>query len=61
MMMRFSNPIWKTTELFSARGRQMRAAVKVMDNFAYSIIDGREKPIAGEKPKDLLGLLMNIR
>jgi cytochrome P450 len=61
MMNRFTNPLWKVTEAFSGDGRKMRHAVKTMNDFAYSIIDGREKTVAGEKPKDLLGLLMNIR
>lgn len=61
MMNRFANPLWRLTDLISPNGRKMRTAIKVMDDFAYSIIDGREKTVMDEKPKDLLGLLMNIR
>lgn len=60
-MARLPNPLWRFFELFSADGRKMRSSIKVMDDFAYDIIDGREPVANGDKAKDLLGLLMGIR
>lgn len=62
---RFPNRIWPWTEMFSSSGRKMRESVRILDAFAYKIIDSREKIEVGaeksEEKKDLLALLMGIR
>lgn len=42
MQKRFTNPIWKVTEKFTADGRQMRKSIKVLDDFCYSLIEERQ-------------------
>lgn len=66
---RFNDPLWKIKEVFGSSGREMRAAIKVLDDFSYSIIDEREKSGLGnitaenkkEKNLDLLSLYMALR
>lgn len=67
MATRFNDPFWPIKEKFSEEGRQMRAAIKVLDEFSYKIIEqresegivGLEKDEAGKT--DLLSLYMALR
>lgn len=71
MAKRFNNPLWPVTEnAFTSTGRKMAACSKVLDDFAYGIIDEREREGLGtftgdqkaEAGKtDLLSLYMAIR
>lgn len=66
--MRIFNPFWKLTENFSKGGKKMKESVKIMNDYAYGIIDRRkfaadEKKLKGssekgESGKDLLGIYM---
>ncbi|GAA5902147.1 hypothetical protein JCM8208_002488 [Rhodotorula glutinis] len=67
---RFTNPLWPVLELFNGNRSRMAELIKVMDSFAYNVIDEREreglgnftgadKKEAGEK--DLLSLYMALR
>ena len=67
---RFLDPLWPVTEFVTGRSRRVRAAVKVLDDFAYGIIDQREEEGRGNVTKeekeeakgmDLLSLYMAIR
>lgn len=42
MATRFNDPFWPIKEKFSEEGRKMRAAIKVLDEFSYNIIDQRK-------------------
>lgn len=65
------SPAWKIMEMFSANGRGMRAASKVLDDFAYGVIAQREAEGmhtitekgmgAKDAKKDLLSLYMALR
>ncbi|GAA97031.1 uncharacterized protein L969DRAFT_54045 [Mixia osmundae IAM 14324] len=60
---RLRNPFWRTTELFSASGKRMRAAKKTIDDYAYNIIDQRESELAkgSGSETDLLGLYLGMK
>lgn len=40
---RFTNPLWPITEFFTGERAKMREATKVLDDFAYRVIDERER------------------
>lgn len=42
MATRFNDPFWPIKERFSEEGRKMRAAIKVLDEFSYNIINKRQ-------------------
>mgnify|MGYP002477612879 CR=1 FL=1 len=67
---RFTNPLWPIMDVFNGNRSRMAELIKVMDAFAYNVIDEREreglgnftgadKKEAGEK--DLLSLYMALR
>ncbi|GAA5998531.1 uncharacterized protein JCM10292_002763 [Rhodotorula paludigena] len=67
---RFTNPLWPITEFFTGERAKMREATKVLDDFAYRVIDEREREgrgnfVGSEKKeaadKDLLSLYMALR
>ncbi|KAM0786348.1 hypothetical protein ACM66B_001820 [Microbotryomycetes sp. NB124-2] len=51
---RFNDPFWKINEKLSSRGREMKAAQKVLDDFCYGVIDERTKKGLGNETKDTL-------
>lgn len=64
------SPFWKVSEKFNGTSRKMRAAGRILDDFAYGIIDQREAEglgnfSSGQKKEkatlDLLSLYMSIR
>eukprot|EP01117_Protostelium_nocturnum_P006943 TRINITY_DN248_c0_g1_i2.p1 TRINITY_DN248_c0_g1~~TRINITY_DN248_c0_g1_i2.p1 ORF type:complete len:317 (+),score=93.84 TRINITY_DN248_c0_g1_i2:716-1666(+) len=50
---------WYVTEYFTANGRKMRWARKVIDDFAYSIMDERKGH--QQEEKDLLSIYLNMK
>ena len=63
-----ASPLWKVTELFTGEKTRMKAASKVMDDFAFKIISQREKEGLGnitrddkQDSTDLLSLYMALR
>lgn len=65
---RFVDPMAKFFELFSSQGRQMKKAIKTMDDYCYKIIDARVEAKASGSAKgavdskggkDLLDLFMD--
>eukprot|EP01117_Protostelium_nocturnum_P008712 TRINITY_DN3122_c0_g1_i1.p1 TRINITY_DN3122_c0_g1~~TRINITY_DN3122_c0_g1_i1.p1 ORF type:complete len:512 (+),score=127.97 TRINITY_DN3122_c0_g1_i1:48-1583(+) len=60
---RFLHFYWVISELFSSNGRKMKEAVKVIDDFAYKIIDQRaqEKQRVDEDSTDLLSLYLKMK
>ena len=61
MYQRFFNPLWNITERYSPEGHRMRAEVKVIDNFVYSLMDSRESSEEDGAREDLLTLYMKLR
>ncbi|ORY63681.1 putative cytochrome P450 monooxygenase [Leucosporidium creatinivorum] len=70
LALRFTNPFWKITERFSGQAKAMEEASKVLDDFAFKIIDERVKQGKGDIKKeqkdevaglDLLSLCMALR
>ncbi|GAA5933384.1 uncharacterized protein JCM15063_001301 [Sporobolomyces koalae] len=70
MNRRFTNPFWNVTEWFDGTRAKMNAANKVMDTFAYKVIQEREEMGRGNftgaqkkeaADKDLLSLYMALR
>ncbi|KAK4050286.1 hypothetical protein OIV83_003607 [Microbotryomycetes sp. JL201] len=51
---RFNDPFWKINEKLSSRGREMKAAQKVLDDFCYKVIDQRSSKGLGNETKDTL-------
>ncbi|KDN47759.1 cytochrome P450 [Tilletiaria anomala UBC 951] len=69
MVERFFDPFWRFTECFSAQGRQMRRAVKVLRKTCFEIIDKRLAnqasgmsmgAVDNKEGKDLLQLFMDM-
>eukprot|EP01117_Protostelium_nocturnum_P001864 TRINITY_DN1236_c0_g1_i1.p1 TRINITY_DN1236_c0_g1~~TRINITY_DN1236_c0_g1_i1.p1 ORF type:complete len:499 (+),score=107.05 TRINITY_DN1236_c0_g1_i1:54-1550(+) len=60
MNWRALNPQWPIVELFTAKGRKMRESKRIIDEFAYSIIEEREKD-ESQHEKDLLSLYLAMR
>ncbi|TNY20945.1 putative cytochrome P450 monooxygenase [Rhodotorula diobovata] len=67
---RFTNPLWPVLEFFNGKRARMAKLVKVMDDFAYGVIDEREREGLGNftgadkkeaADKDLLSLYMALR
>ncbi|ORY63680.1 putative cytochrome P450 monooxygenase [Leucosporidium creatinivorum] len=67
---RFNNPFWKIVERFNGQHQKMKEATKIIDEFAYSIIDQRQAEGRGNftaetkkeaKNLDLLSLYMALR
>lgn len=62
------NPFWPIMELFTKEGKKMRASAKVIEEFAFKIIDSREEKLKLRKEngedggeKDLLELYMSYK
>ena len=61
------SPFWPIFEKFSGRGKRMRAAEAVLDDFAYGVIDDRQRDIDAQGEKDdgakmdLLSYYMAVR
>lgn len=58
---RVFEPGYKFTELFTPIGAKMRKARKTIDDFAYGIIDEREKAGDAAPTNDLLTLYRELR
>jgi len=67
---RFTNPLWPVLEFFNGKRARMAKLVKVMDDFAYGVIDEREREGLGNftgadkkeaADKDLLSLYLALR
>ncbi|KAF9974880.1 hypothetical protein BGZ73_001620 [Actinomortierella ambigua] len=66
--MRFMNPLWRITEVFSGNARRMKQAVAVIDRYAFDAIRGRKQETEEERVKrqthgreDLLDLFLKYR
>ncbi|KAL1916558.1 uncharacterized protein VTP21DRAFT_5749 [Calcarisporiella thermophila] len=58
---RFRDPFFRITEFITGRGRKMEAAVKVLDNYAFTVIDARRQNPDENRKRDLLDLFMEYR
>ncbi|GAA5961940.1 hypothetical protein JCM21900_001155 [Sporobolomyces salmonicolor] len=72
MSRRFTNPIWPITERLNGTHSLMKKAAKTIDEYAFGLIDQREKELAAkasgsesgngeENREDLLSLYMEIK
>ncbi|CEQ43104.1 SPOSA6832_04996, partial [Sporobolomyces salmonicolor] len=72
MSRRFTNPIWPITERLNGTYSLMKKAAKTIDEYAFGLIDQREKELAAkasgsesgngeENREDLLSLYMEIK
>ncbi|KAF9160853.1 hypothetical protein DFQ26_005127 [Actinomortierella ambigua] len=66
--MRFLNPLWRITEVFSGNARRMRQAVAVIDQYAFDAIRNRKRETEEERARrqshgreDLLDLFLKYR
>ncbi|KAG0228350.1 hypothetical protein BGW41_003449 [Actinomortierella wolfii] len=66
--MRFLNPLWRITEVFSGSARKMRQSVAVIDRYAYDAIRKRKQETSEERERrqvngreDLLDLFLKYR
>ena len=66
--MRFLNPLWRITEIFSGNARRMKNAVGVIDRYAYDAIRKRKQESTEERERrqingreDLLDLFLKYR
>ncbi|KAK4051989.1 hypothetical protein OIO90_004519 [Microbotryomycetes sp. JL221] len=68
---RFNDPFWKINEKLTSRGREMKEAQKVLDEFCYKVIDDRSRKGLGNETKaslkerdagslDLLSIYMSL-
>eukprot|EP01117_Protostelium_nocturnum_P019304 TRINITY_DN8338_c0_g1_i1.p1 TRINITY_DN8338_c0_g1~~TRINITY_DN8338_c0_g1_i1.p1 ORF type:complete len:513 (-),score=140.07 TRINITY_DN8338_c0_g1_i1:135-1673(-) len=59
MNLRISNPLWRITEIFSEKGRQMKEAASIIDKFALEMVEERKKDLRNEV--DLLSLYLKMK